>query len=69
MLVLGTVQEIDDFELLISMPHGLSGKCKITDISDAYTAQLQKLAEAEEGDDETTNKVRTNDKKKNHINK
>ena len=48
MLVLGCVQEIKDFELMISLPHGVSGIVKITDISDAYTKLLERIASGEE---------------------
>ena len=48
MLILGCVQEIKDFELMISLPHGVSGIVKITDISDAYTKLLERITSGEE---------------------
>jgi len=44
MLVLGCVVEVRDFELIVALPNGLRGSVAITDISDAYTSQLQQLA-------------------------
>jgi len=44
MLVLGCVAEVHDFELVVALPNGLRGSVAITDISDAYTSQLQQLA-------------------------
>jgi len=48
MLVLGCVAEIRDFELVVALPNGLRGAVAITDISDAYTALLQKLASSDD---------------------
>jgi len=44
MLVLGCVVEVRDFELIVALPNGMRGSVAITDISDAYTSQLQQLA-------------------------
>ena len=51
MLVLGCVQEIQDFELIISLPHGVSGTVKIHCISDAYTKLLEKITSGEHIDE------------------
>jgi len=47
MLVLGCVAEVRDFELVIALPNGLRGSVAITNISDAYTALLQRLASSD----------------------
>jgi len=49
MLVLGCVAEVRDFELVVALPNGLRGSVAITDVSDAYTALLQKLASDDSG--------------------
>ena len=49
MLVLGCVAEVRDFELVVALPNGLRGTVSITDISDAYTSLLQKLANSNSG--------------------
>jgi len=45
--VLGCVAEVHDFELIIALPNGLRGSVAITDIFDAYTASLQRLASSD----------------------
>ncbi|NXA05405.1 RRP5 protein, partial [Sapayoa aenigma] len=40
MLLLGCVKEVSDYELVISLPNGLSGFVPITQISDAYSKLL-----------------------------
>ena len=44
MLLLGRVKEVHEYELIVSLPNGLSGTVPITCISDAYSALLQHLA-------------------------
>uniref|UniRef100_A0A8B9P867 Protein RRP5 homolog n=1 Tax=Apteryx owenii TaxID=8824 RepID=A0A8B9P867_APTOW len=40
MLLLGCIKEVNDFELVISLPNGLSGFVPVTQISDAYSKML-----------------------------
>ncbi|NXF82226.1 RRP5 protein, partial [Sclerurus mexicanus] len=42
MLLLGCIKEVSDYELVISLPNGLSGFVPITQISDAYSKLLSK---------------------------
>ncbi|NXU93455.1 RRP5 protein, partial [Xiphorhynchus elegans] len=42
MLLLGCIKEVTDYELIISLPNGLSGFVPITQISDAYSTLLTK---------------------------
>ncbi|NXC28467.1 RRP5 protein, partial [Campylorhamphus procurvoides] len=42
MLLLGCIKEVTDYELVISLPNGLSGFVPITQISDAYSTLLTK---------------------------
>ncbi len=44
MSVVGAVKEIDDLELTVSLPSGLSGCVSITDISDELCALLERIA-------------------------
>ena len=44
MQVLGCVKEIHEYELMIGLPNGLFGSVAITDICQAYTQLLQRLA-------------------------
>ncbi|NXM02927.1 RRP5 protein, partial [Tyrannus savana] len=48
MLLLGCIKEVHDYELVISLPSGLSGFVPITQISDAYSKLLsQQVAQGE----------------------
>ncbi|XP_074882410.1 protein RRP5 homolog isoform X1 [Buteo buteo] len=42
MLLLGCIKEVSDYELVISLPSGLSGFVPVTQISDAYSKLLSK---------------------------
>ncbi|NXY50608.1 RRP5 protein, partial [Ceuthmochares aereus] len=42
MLLLGCIKEASDYELVISLPNGLSGFVPVTQISDAYSKMLSK---------------------------
>ena len=42
MLLLGCIKEVSDYELVISLPNGLSGFVPVTQISDAYSNMLSK---------------------------
>ncbi|XP_067995560.1 protein RRP5 homolog [Melanerpes formicivorus] len=42
MLFLGCIKEVSDYELVISLPNGLSGFVPVTQISDAYSKMLSK---------------------------
>ncbi|NXO01903.1 RRP5 protein, partial [Rhinopomastus cyanomelas] len=42
MLLLGCVKEVSDYELVVSLPNGLSGFVPVTQISDAYNKMLNK---------------------------
>ncbi|XP_078499820.1 protein RRP5 homolog isoform X1 [Lissotriton helveticus] len=48
LLLLGCVKETKDFELTVSLPHGLTGFVQVTNISEAYTKLLSKQVETEE---------------------
>ncbi|XP_010131602.1 PREDICTED: protein RRP5 homolog [Buceros rhinoceros silvestris] len=42
MLLLGCVKEVSDYELVVSLPNGLSGFVPVTQICDAYSKMLSK---------------------------
>ncbi|NXX86292.1 RRP5 protein, partial [Urocolius indicus] len=42
MLLLGCIKEVNDYELAVSLPNGLSGFVPVTQISDAYSKMLSK---------------------------
>ncbi|XP_053927644.1 protein RRP5 homolog [Cuculus canorus] len=42
MLLLGCIKEVSDYELVISLPNGLTGFVPVTQISDAYSKMLTK---------------------------
>uniref|UniRef100_A0A8V5FZP5 Protein RRP5 homolog n=1 Tax=Melopsittacus undulatus TaxID=13146 RepID=A0A8V5FZP5_MELUD len=42
MLLLGCIKEVSDYELVVSLPNGLSGFVPVTQISDAYSKLLSK---------------------------
>uniref|UniRef100_A0ABM0MCT6 Protein RRP5 homolog n=1 Tax=Saccoglossus kowalevskii TaxID=10224 RepID=A0ABM0MCT6_SACKO len=50
MLLLGAVKEIHEYELIISLPHGLTGYVAITDISDVYNRLLQRFTDGDNED-------------------
>jgi ribosomal protein S1 len=44
MLVLGCVKEVHEYDMILSLPNGVTGIVPITEISDAYHDQLRLLA-------------------------
>ncbi|XP_067909300.1 protein RRP5 homolog isoform X2 [Heterodontus francisci] len=46
-LLLGCVKEVTDFELIIGLPHGLTGYVSLTNICDAYTKSLREQIDEE----------------------
>ena len=57
LLILGCVNEIKDYEVLVTLPDGMKGVLPITDISDAYTQKLQQLASGDGMMDEDDDKL------------
>ncbi|XP_077992848.1 protein RRP5 homolog [Glandiceps talaboti] len=60
MLLLGAIKEIHDYEMVVSLPHGLTGHVEITDISNVYTKMLQTLTK-DAGDNIEEIKVHVDD--------
>lgn len=50
MLILGCVKEVHEYSLSISLPNNLTGTVALTQISPAYTEQLQRLSQMSEED-------------------
>ncbi|XP_030058666.1 protein RRP5 homolog [Microcaecilia unicolor] len=48
LLLLGCVKEVRDFEVLVSLPDGLTGFVQVTNISDAYTKLLNDQVDKED---------------------
>lgn len=48
MRILGCVKEVNELELVISLPNGLQGFVQVTDICDAYTQKLNEQVAQEE---------------------
>ncbi|XP_059955998.1 protein RRP5 homolog isoform X2 [Mesoplodon densirostris] len=48
MRILGCVKEVNELELVISLPNGLQGCVQVTEICDAYTAKLNEQVAQEE---------------------
>ncbi|KAM7072820.1 protein RRP5 homolog isoform 1-T1 [Molossus nigricans] len=48
MRILGCVKEVNDLELVISLPNGLQGFVQVTEICDAYTKKLNEQVAQEE---------------------
>uniref|UniRef100_UPI00398EE491 protein RRP5 homolog isoform X2 n=1 Tax=Pristiophorus japonicus TaxID=55135 RepID=UPI00398EE491 len=46
-LLLGCVKEVTDFELVVGLPHGLTGYVSLTNISDAFTKSLSEQVNEE----------------------
>lgn len=42
MLLLGCIKEVSDYELVVSLPNGLTGFVPVTQISDTYSKMLSK---------------------------
>ena len=55
MLVLAAVQEIHDYEVVLSLPNGLTAFVAITDISAFFTQQLQVMNEGGKEDENVWN--------------
>ncbi|XP_048464836.1 protein RRP5 homolog isoform X3 [Rhincodon typus] len=51
MLLLGCVKEVTDFELVVGLPHGLTGYVSLTNICDAYTKSLREQIDEELSED------------------
>ena len=43
MIILGRIHEATDYDLIVSLPGRLSGRIKVTDISESYTNLLQSI--------------------------
>ncbi|XP_069045275.1 protein RRP5 homolog isoform X2 [Lepisosteus oculatus] len=52
-LLLGCVKEVNDFELVVSLPSGLTGFVQITNISDSYTKLLSEQLDSAQSLEET----------------
>lgn len=48
MRILGCVKEVNELELVISLPNGLKGFVQVTEICDAYTKKLNEQVAQEE---------------------
>lgn len=55
MKVLGAIKEVNEYDLVISLPNGLSGFVHITHINEKVT---EKLKEELQADDSSDNEVR-----------
>jgi rRNA biogenesis protein RRP5 len=49
---LGCISQINEFDLLVSLPHELVGSVPMTEISDSFTALVEKAAQEKDDDDE-----------------
>ena len=54
LLVLGRVKEVQDFKVMVSLPHSLLAALPITNISDVYTHRLQSVVDANADDVEVS---------------
>ncbi|XP_072335851.1 protein RRP5 homolog isoform X2 [Scyliorhinus torazame] len=52
-LLLGCVKEVTDYELVVGLPHGLTGYVSLTNICDAYTKSLREQINEELAEDLT----------------
>ncbi|KAK7110889.1 protein RRP5 homolog [Littorina saxatilis] len=50
LVLLGRVKEVQDYRVMVSLPHGLLGTLPITAISHAYSQRLQALADSDKDD-------------------
>lgn len=48
MLLLGCVKEANSFELVVSLPNGLTGFVQVTSICDSYTQMLSEQVAKQE---------------------
>lgn len=48
MRILGCVKEVNELELVVSLPNGLQGFVQVTEICDAYTQKLNEQVAQEE---------------------
>ena len=52
MKVLGVIKDVNEFDLAISLPNGLTGFVSITDINDKVTEKLQEELQAKNSQDD-----------------
>jgi rRNA biogenesis protein RRP5 len=52
---LGCISQINEFDLLVSLPHELVGVVPMTEISDSFTTLVEKAAHEKDDDDEDEN--------------
>lgn len=57
MKVLGAIREVNEYDMAISLPNGLSGFVHITHINEKITERLKEVLQA---DDSKDNEVRKN---------
>ncbi|KAI8613188.1 hypothetical protein BC830DRAFT_497872 [Chytriomyces sp. MP71] len=55
--LLGVIKEISDLELTVSLPNQMTGSVSITEISDEITAIVEKVSQAESGQEEENQDV------------
>ena len=52
LLILGAVREISELELLVSLPHNMTGTVAISNVSDPVTEKLEAEADMKEKEEE-----------------
>ena len=57
MLVLGVASEVGDIDVVVNLPHGLTGFIKGTAISEEFNKMLEKGGEEEEEEEEAEQEV------------
>jgi len=51
MKVLGAIREVNEYDMVISLPNGLSGFVHITHINDKITERLKEELQADDSED------------------
>ena len=57
MKVLGAIREVNEFDMVVSLPNGLSGFVHITHINDKITERLKEELQADESNDTEVRKM------------
>jgi len=54
MKILGAIREVNEYDMAISLPNGLSGFVHITHVNEKITERLKEMLQADEADSKET---------------
>ena len=54
MKILGAIREVNEYDMAISLPNGLSGFVHITHVNEKFTERLKEMLQADDSDSKET---------------